>query len=81
MPDPIHILVNGERRPVAAGTSVAAVLLMMGVAARRSVTGEPRTAVCGMGVCEECRVMVDGRTGVRGCMVTCRDGMEVRTSG
>ncbi|MBN8729687.1 MAG: (2Fe-2S)-binding protein [Acidobacteria bacterium] len=81
MPEPVTIILNGERRPVAAGSSVAAALLTMGVAARRSVSGEERSAVCGMGICEECRVMVDGRAGVRGCLVTCRDGMEVRTNG
>ncbi|MBK7929524.1 MAG: (2Fe-2S)-binding protein [Bryobacterales bacterium] len=81
MPDPIHIVVNGEPRQVAAGASVAAALLMMGVAARRSVSGEERSPVCGMGVCEECRVTVNGRAGVRGCLVLCRDGMEVKTSG
>lgn len=81
MPDPIHIVLNGQRRPVAAGATVAAALLTMGVAARRSVSGEERAAVCGMGVCEECRVTVDGRAGVRGCLVLCRDGMEVKTYG
>lgn len=81
MPERITIVVNEQRREVAAGASVAAALLGMGVAARRSVSGEERGAVCGMGVCEECRVMVDGRAGVRGCMVMCREGMEVRTSG
>ena len=46
---------------------------------RRSVTGEPRGPLCGMGICFECRVTVDGRPHVRSCQVLCRPGMEVRT--
>jgi len=46
---------------------------------RRSVTGDPRAALCGMGTCRECEVRVNGISNVRSCMTTCIDGMRVET--
>ena len=75
------VSVNGERLTVAAGTSVAAAVALAGVDTfRRSATGSPRGPLCGMGICFECRVELDGRPGVRSCMTNCRDGMIVRTA-
>jgi sarcosine oxidase subunit alpha len=33
-----------------------------------------------MGTCFECRVAVDGRSGVRACLVTVHEGMQVMTA-
>ena len=75
------IVVDGEPRRVPSGTSLAAALLGLGVAAfRRDADGHPRAPVCGMGTCFECRVAVDGRSGVRACLVTVREGMQVATA-
>ena len=75
------IVVDGVPRRVASGTSLAAALLGLGVTAfRRDTDGRPRAPVCGMGTCYECRVAVDGRSGVRACLVTVREGMQVRTA-
>ena len=80
MPKTVHILLNGESREVPAGSTLAAALLRLGHARfRRSVSGEMRAPLCGMGVCEECRLTVNGRMHVRGCMVLCREGMRVET--
>lgn len=46
---------------------------------RRSVRGELRGPLCGMGICFECRATVNGHPHVRTCMTTCRDGMVVLT--
>jgi sarcosine oxidase subunit alpha len=43
------------------------------------VLGEPRAALCGMGICFECRVTIDGRTHQRGCMTIVVEGMDVAT--
>lgn len=76
----ISIAIDGTRRRVSLGTSVAAAILAAGVSKfRRSVTGEPRGPLCGMGVCFECRVTIDGNAHARSCMVLCSDGMDVRT--
>ncbi|MHC9136461.1 2Fe-2S iron-sulfur cluster-binding protein [Pseudomonas aeruginosa] len=53
-----------DRRPlrVAVGTSVAAALALGGDGCSRSAVGGGRRApFCGMGACQECRVLIDGR--------------------
>ncbi|SAK88445.1 (2Fe-2S)-binding protein [Caballeronia ptereochthonis] len=80
MDDFVSVTVDGEPLAVPAFTTVAAALAMRGVSAtRRSVIGEPRAALCGMGVCHECRVKVDGRAHVLGCQTLCRDGLSIET--
>jgi D-hydroxyproline dehydrogenase subunit gamma len=80
MAEAITITIDGRSVSVTAETSVAAALMMSGHAgARKSVSGEPRGPLCGMGICFECRVTVDGEPQVRGCQTLCRDGMEVET--
>jgi predicted molibdopterin-dependent oxidoreductase YjgC len=77
----IRLTVDGRDIEVAAGTTVAAALAIAGVgASRRSVKGEPRAALCGMGVCQECRVTIDGRAHALACQTLCRDGQRVQTS-
>jgi D-hydroxyproline dehydrogenase subunit gamma len=81
-PGSVIIRVDGRAVAVPVGISVAAALLGAGITAfRHSVGGEPRGPVCGMGVCFECRVRVDGRPHVRSCLEPVRDGMEVGTGG
>ncbi|HEV2697218.1 MAG TPA: 2Fe-2S iron-sulfur cluster-binding protein, partial [Terriglobales bacterium] len=38
-----------------------------------------RTVLCGMGVCFECRVEIDGRPHQRSCQIVCSPGMKVNT--
>jgi sarcosine oxidase subunit alpha len=78
----VAITVDGRSLEVTAGTSVAAALLDAGVTAfRRSTTGEPRAPLCGMGICYECRVTLDGVAHRRACLVPVAAGMVVRTQG
>ncbi len=80
MPVQIQIRVNGRTVRVPAGTTVAAAVMTAGETAfRRSVIGEPRGPLCGMGICFECRVTIDGVPHSRSCQTLCADGMEVRT--
>ena len=80
MADSVTLSVNGAAVTVPAGAMVSAAIAMAGVNCyRRSVTGEPRGPLCGMGICFECRVTIDGRAHCRSCQVVCRPGMEVRT--
>jgi len=77
---PIRLTVDGREIEVAAGTTVAAALAIADVSASRlSVKGEPRAALCGMGVCQECRVTIDGRAHALACQTLCRDGQRVQT--
>ena len=80
MPDHVALTVNDVPVTVPAGSTVAAAVLHTGVTSfRRSVTGEARGPLCGMGICFECRVTVDGVAHVRSCQTVCEDGMDVRT--
>lgn len=72
------IIVGDREIPASSGASVAAALMHAGVRAfRRSVSGEPRAPLCGMGVCHECRVTIDGVPHRRACLVPVRDGLHV----
>ena len=78
MPDSLTLRVNGREVTVPRGSMVSAAVALSGAAAfRRSVTGEPRGPLCGMGICFECRVTIDGREHVRSCQEPCRAGMNV----
>jgi len=41
--------------------------------------GEARGPLCGMGLCFECRVSINGQPHCRSCLTLCEPGMEVRT--
>jgi D-hydroxyproline dehydrogenase subunit gamma len=61
------------------GETVAVLLLAEGqIATRTTPGGEPRGVYCGMGVCFDCLVIVDGVPNTRACMTTVREGMEVQ---
>jgi predicted molibdopterin-dependent oxidoreductase YjgC len=80
MPETITVFIDGSPVRVSTGTSVATAILSSGnVQFRRSVSGEPRAPLCGMGICFECRVTIDGLEHSVSCQTLCRDGMDVRT--
>jgi D-hydroxyproline dehydrogenase subunit gamma len=82
MSETVHLSVNGIAVTMPAGSMVSAAIMKTGVVAfRRSVAGEARGPLCGMGICFECRVTIDGEAHCRSCQTVCRDGMEVRTDG
>jgi predicted molibdopterin-dependent oxidoreductase YjgC len=64
---------------VPSGVTVAVAMVMAGQACRISVSGEPRGPLCGMGICFDCRVAIDGNPHVRSCQVLCEPGMAVAT--
>jgi len=76
----VTIVADDRELRVAAGTSVAAALLDAGVLTfRRSVGGDARGPLCGMGICYECRVTVDGVPLRRACLVPVSDGLRIST--
>lgn len=75
----VSITVNGVPFDMAAGSTVAAALAAAGATFRLSVTGEPRGPLCGMGICYECRVTINGTPHCRSCQIVCQPGMNVRT--
>jgi predicted molibdopterin-dependent oxidoreductase YjgC len=80
MSETVTVTVNGNPVMVPAGSMVSAAIGMGGVLLfRRSVMGEARGPLCGMGICFECRVTINGQTHMRSCQTLCEPGMEVRT--
>lgn len=60
------------------GETVAAALMAAGeLHLRDAEDGSPRGVVCGIGVCWECRCIVDGAANTRACMTEARAGMVV----
>lgn len=81
MSNVLMVQVNGRRIEVEAGTTVAVAAMLAGQPCRISVTGAPRGPMCGMGICFECRVTINGKPHCRGCQILCEQGMDVRTVG
>lgn len=80
MDDSIELTVNGRVIRANPGETVAAALLNAGETMfRESPDREPRMPLCGMGVCHECRVAIDGEPHRRACMTVVRRGMQVVT--
>lgn len=75
----VEFSLDGQALRVRAGTSLAVALaLRRPGCARMSVTGEARAPLCGMGMCQECRVLVDGKRRLA-CQTLCVNGMTVST--
>jgi sarcosine oxidase subunit alpha len=80
--DTVRIRINNSSVKVPAGTVVAAALAYVGVTQfRRSITGQPRGPLCGMGICMECRVTINGQPNCRSCQIICADNMEIISDG
>jgi D-hydroxyproline dehydrogenase subunit gamma len=76
----VRLTINGHEVRVPTGTIVAAAVSIAGVHRyRRSVTGEARAPLCGMGICFECRATIDGRPHRLSCQTVCAEGMRVIT--
>lgn len=76
----IHITVDGIKLATTPDVTVAAAMFNHGIGRfRTSITGEPRGPLCGMAICFECRVTIDGREHQRSCRIFCRDGMVIET--
>ena len=79
MSSEVTVKVDGMPVSVPPGATVAVALIIAGRPCRISVTGEPRGPLCGMGICFECRAIVNGVPHSRSCHLLCEPGMEVAT--
>lgn len=59
------------------GQSIAGILLANGQRTWRTSAGERRGIFCGIGVCQDCVLTVNGVEGVRACQRTACDGDEL----
>jgi sarcosine oxidase subunit alpha len=79
---PIKIQVDGKPIEAYEGETVAAAMLAAGILTFRlsRKNREPRGLYCGMGVCFECLVTVDGMHAVQACLTPVVDGMQIETN-
>lgn len=76
--DRFTIRVDGQSLAARRGQTVAAVLIGAGrLVLRRTASGAARGVFCGMGVCYDCVVTIDGVPDQRACMTPARPGMSV----
>ncbi|HTY48486.1 MAG TPA: 2Fe-2S iron-sulfur cluster-binding protein [Steroidobacteraceae bacterium] len=75
----VRLEVDGRAVEVPDGATVAAAVALVSPVFGRSSRGAPRAPLCGMGVCFECRLTIDGVPGRRACIEPARAGMQVRT--
>jgi D-hydroxyproline dehydrogenase subunit gamma len=80
MPDLLQLKIDGSEVRVPRGATVAAAIIASGNSGfRHSLSGEVRGPLCGMGICFECRVTINGVAHCRSCQVLCEEAMDVRT--
>jgi aerobic-type carbon monoxide dehydrogenase small subunit (CoxS/CutS family) len=73
---PFHILMNGEQVVAYPGETIATALLAAGwhVFRHTAISGEPRGMFCGMGLCFDCMVTVNGHPNIRACVTVAQPG-------
>lgn len=80
VPGSVSLFVDGQRVDVRVGHTVASALLAGGRRSwRHTRTGAPRGLFCGIGVCFDCLVTVNGLPDVRACQRLVSDGDDIRT--
>jgi hypothetical protein len=72
---------DGRVIPYVEGMTVGAALLAAGVRSWRTtrVAGRPRGIFCGIGVCYDCLITVDGQPNQRACLLPATPGLDVTT--
>jgi predicted molibdopterin-dependent oxidoreductase YjgC len=75
------ITIDGRTVAALPGQSVAAALWSAGIISWRNTRNEarPRGVFCGIGVCFDCLVTVNGRPNVRACLAEARPGDAITT--
>lgn len=78
---PFTVTFDGREIEALPGQTVAAALWSAGVTAWRTTrgAGRPRGVFCGIGVCFDCLVTVNGRANQRACLLPVRPGDTIRT--
>ncbi len=75
----IVVTLDGHEVTSHRGETVAAALMSRALRTFRYARrfGEPRGLFCGIGLCYECLVVVDGRPNQRACMTYLSEGMKI----
>jgi D-hydroxyproline dehydrogenase subunit gamma len=80
MREEIAIQINGITLTVLAGCTVASAIGIADLACRTSVGGQLRGPLCAMGICFECRAVVNGKPHTRTCQLLCEPDMDIHTT-
>lgn len=77
----VSFTVDGVEMTAAEGQSIAAALIHGGVSSwrRTRFDDRPRGVYCGIGVCFDCLVTLNGESNVRACLTEVESGDDVRT--
>ena len=77
----IEFTFDGEKIDAITGQSVAAALLAANQRTLRKTrfNNNDRGVFCGIGVCFDCLVVIDGITNQRACLIEAKPGMKVQT--
>ncbi|MEU7244544.1 (2Fe-2S)-binding protein [Streptomyces sparsogenes] len=78
---PCRLSFDGRTIHARPGQTVGAALVAAGVVAWRATraASRPRGLFCGIGVCYDCLITVDGRPDQRACLVPAADGMRLES--
>jgi sarcosine oxidase subunit alpha len=78
----LTIIVDGKNIQTYEGETVAAALFAAGITTFNLSHNQkkPRSLYCGMGVCYECLVTINGIHGQRACVTQVVDGMIIETT-
>ena len=77
----VNFTFNGEPFKGVEGQSIAAALMATGVRELRKTRfeEEPRLIFCGIGICFDCVVVIDGVANQRACLVEINDGAKIES--
>ena len=79
-PAAFNFAFNGAPVPARSGQTVAAALLAAGIRNfRKTNSGQDRGVFCGMGICQDCLVEIEGAPNRRACLFQAKAGLSVRT--
>lgn len=75
-----EIEIDGEKIPACESQTIAAALLASGKRSFGTTRGDsPRGVYCGIGLCYECRMTVNGRKNIRTCITPASPRCKIRT--
>jgi predicted molibdopterin-dependent oxidoreductase YjgC len=79
----IEVTIDGQKVHAYEGELVSTVLMAEGISifARKHTTGRPSGLYCGMGMCYECLVTINGVSNIRACQTFAADQMVIETTG
>ncbi len=81
MSNVITFFFDGKELLANRGESIAAALISNGERITRvtRIHAQPRGVFCGIGICFDCLVVVDGINNQRACLIQVNQGMQVET--